>query len=428
MNILSKILKDEFNIENVKIENIVMDSRDIIKNSLFFAINNGNSYIDKALEMGASLVIADNYEKEDLRVIKVKNTIETMQKIANLYRKKLNLKVIGITGSNGKTTTKDILYSLLSTKYKCKKTLGNYNNHIGVPFTILGCQDEDEVLVLEMGMSSFGEIDKLCRISEPNYGIVTNIGDSHLEFLKTRANVAIAKLELAKYIDQNHLILFGDDFYLKDKSGIKVGTDKSNDFQIENIQIMENATKFDLNKESYEISLNGIHNVYNAAIGIAIAKLFGLKYEEIKVGLNNIKITSGRFEKIEVEDNIYINDAYNASPISTKYALETFGNLYNDRVKIVCLGDMLELGENEINFHAETIKKAKDINFDKIFLYGDRMKKALEGLGKFENVTHFQNKEEIKDKITEIKGKKAILLKGSRGMKMEEILDRETER
>lgn len=428
MNILSKILKDEFNIENVKIENIVMDSRDIIKNSLFFAINNGNSYIDKALEMGASLVIADNYEKEDLRVIKVKNTIETMQKIANLYRKKLNLKVIGITGSNGKTTTKDILYSLLSTKYKCKKTLGNYNNHIGVPFTILGCQDEDEVLVLEMGMSSFGEIDKLCRISEPNYGIVTNIGDSHLEFLKTRANVAIAKLELAKYIDQNHLILFGDDFYLKDKSGIKVGTDKSNDFQIENIQIMENATKFDLNKESYEISLNGIHNVYNAAIGIAIAKLFGLKYEEIKVGLNNIKITSGRFEKIEVEDNIYINDAYNASPISTKYALETFGNLYNDRVKIVCLGDMLELGENEINFHAETIKKAKDINFDKIFLYGDRMKKALEGLGKFENVIHFQNKEEIKDKITEIKGKKAILLKGSRGMKMEEILDRETER
>lgn len=428
MNILSKILKDEFNIENVKIENIVMDSRDIIKNSLFFAINNGNSYIDKALEMGASLVIADNYEKEDLRVIKVKNTIETMQKIANLYRKKLNLKVIGITGSNGKTTTKDILYSLLSTKYKCKKTLGNYNNHIGVPFTILGCQDEDEVLVLEMGMSSFGEIDKLCRISEPNYGIVTNIGDSHLEFLKTRANVAIAKLELAKYIDQNHLILFGDDFYLKDKSGIKVGTDKSNDFQIENIQIMENATKFDLNKESYEISLNGIHNVYNAAIGIAIAKLFGLKYEEIKVGLNNIKITSGRFEKIEVEDNIYINDAYNASPISTKYALETFGNLYNDRVKIVCLGDMLELGENEINFHAETIKKAKDINFDKIFLYGDRMKKALEGLGKFENVTHFQNKEEIKDKITEIKEKKAILLKGSRGMKMEEILDRETER
>ena len=428
MNILSKILKDEFNIENVKIENIVMDSRDIIKNSLFFAINNGNSYIDKALEMGASLVIADNYEKEDLRVIKVKNTIETMQKIANLYRKKLNLKVIGITGSNGKTTTKDILYSLLSTKYKCKKTLGNYNNHIGVPFTILGCQDEDEVLVLEMGMSSFGEIDKLCRISEPNYGIVTNIGDSHLEFLKTRANVAIAKLELAKYIDQNHLILFGDDFYLKDKFGIKVGTDKSNDFQIENIQIMENATKFDLNKESYEISLNGIHNIYNAAIGIAIAKLFGLKYEEIKVGLNNIKITSGRFEKIEVEDNIYINDAYNASPISTKYALETFGNLYNDRVKIVCLGDMLELGENEINFHAETIKKAKDINFDKIFLYGDRMKKALEGLGKFENVTHFQNKEEIKDKITEIKGKKAILLKGSRGMKMEEILDRETER
>ena len=277
-------------------------------------------------------------------------------------------------------------------------------------------------------MSSFGEIDKLCRISEPNYGIVTNIGDSHLEFLKIRANVAIAKLELAKYIDQNHLILFGDDFYLKDKFGIKVGTDKSNDFQIENIQIMENATKFDLNKESYEISLNGIHNIYNAAIGIAIAKLFGLKYEEIKVGLNNIKITSGRFEKIEVEDNIYINDAYNASPISTKYALETFGNLYNDRVKIVCLGDMLELGENEINFHAETIKKAKDINFDKIFLYGDRMKKALEGLGKFENVTHFQNKEEIKDKITEIKGKKAILLKGSRGMKMEEILDRETER
>ena len=213
MKILTEILQQKYNLLNLKeIANVVMDSRKVKENSLFFAINNGNNYIDEVLEKGATLVIADNYLGSDKRVIKVEDTIVAMQELARDYRMALKLVIIGITGSNGKTTTKDMVYSVLSQKYRCKKTEGNYNNHIGLPFTILQLEDGDEIAVLEMGMSGFGEIDKLCEISSPDYGIITNIGDSHLEFLKTRENVFKAKGEMIKYISEENLIVYGDDF------------------------------------------------------------------------------------------------------------------------------------------------------------------------------------------------------------------------
>ena len=159
-----------------KIENIIMDSRKVQKGDLFFAINNGNKYINEVLEKGASIVVADNYLGDDKRVFKVLNTVEFMQKFAKEYREALGLKVIAITGSNGKTTTKDMIYSVLSRKYRTKKTEGNYNNHIGLPFTILQLEEKDEIVVLEMGMSDFGEIDLLSSIAKPDIGVITNIG------------------------------------------------------------------------------------------------------------------------------------------------------------------------------------------------------------------------------------------------------------
>lgn len=425
MNILLSILNKKFGIEKLgikKIKNVVMDSRKIEKNSLFFAINNGNSYIQSVLDNGAAMVVADNYHGDDKRVIKVEDTIVAMQEIAKEYRKALDLKIVAITGSNGKTTTKDIVYSVLKEKYRCRKTLGNYNNHIGVPYTILQCDEQDEVLILEMGMSNFGEIDLLCKIALPDYGIITNIGDSHLEFLKNRENVCKAKTEMLKYIDPQSTILFGDDYYLKNIPGIKVGCGNNNDFQIKNIIDNENGVSFEIGDEKYFLPLNGTHNAFNAAMAVVVAKLFKMDYMSINKGLEALEISAMRFQKIEKGEIVYINDAYNASPISMDYSLETFSNLFNDKIKIAALGDMLELGEKEIEYHRHVVNKAISLNIDKIFLYGQRMKEALGALEDKKRVFHFDSKDDIAKQIESISGSRAVLLKGSRGMRMEEII------
>ena len=413
-------IREQLNLD--KIENIIMDSRKVQKGDLFFAINNGNQYINEVLEKGASIVVADNYLGDDKRVFKVPNTVEFMQKFAKEYREALGLKVIAITGSNGKTTTKDMIYSVLSRKYITKKTEGNYNNHIGLPFTILQLKEKDEVVVLEMGMSGFGEIDLLSSIAKPDIGVITNIGDSHLEFLKTRENVFKAKTELLNYVFSENTYIIGDDQYLKNVAGNKIGFNRENNFVIEDFIDSNDGMSFKVENSEYILNLNGKHNALNAGMAIAIGKRFGLTSEEIKEGLKNLHLTPMRFQKIEKEDVIYINDAYNASPISMEYSLNTFDKLYNNMKKIVVLGDMLELGEKEIEFHREVIEKALSIKCDKIYLYGERMKKAYDLLEKNDKIRCFNNKEDIVKLIASETEKVAVLLKGSRGMKLEEII------
>ena len=413
-------IREQLNLD--KIENIIMDSRKVQKGDLFFAINNGNKYINEVLEKGASIVVADNYLGDDKRVFKVLNTVEFMQKFAKEYREALGLKVIAITGSNGKTTTKDMIYSVLSRKYITKKTEGNYNNHIGLPFTILQLKEKDEIVVLEMGMSGFGEIDLLSSIAKPDIGVITNIGDSHLEFLKTRENVFKAKTELLNYVSSENTYIIGDDQYLKNVVGNKIGFSRENNFVIEDFIDSNDGMSFKVENSEYTLNLNGKHNALNAGIAIAIGKRFGLTSEEIKEGLKNLHLTPMRFQKIEKEDVIYINDAYNASPISMEYSLNTFDKLYNNMKKIVVLGDMLELGEKEIEFHREIIEKALSIKCDKIYLYGERMKKAYDLLEKNDKIRCFNNKENIVKLIANEIEKIAVLLKGSRGMKLEEII------
>lgn len=422
-NILDKIFGIKSVVEKNEIGYVVMDSRKVQKGDLFFAINNGNSYIDDVLEKGAALVIADNYKGNDKRVIKVEDTIKCMQELAKKYRHTLEVKVIAITGSNGKTTTKDMIYSVLSQKYVTAKTMGNLNNHIGVPFTILQLDEKCEAAVLELGMSGFGEIDLLSSIVEPDIGVITNIGDSHLEFLKTRENVFKAKTELVKYVSAENLIVFGDDPFLKDLNGIKVGYENNNNYQIKNFTDSDEGLYFEMEEKKYTVSLNGKHNCINTAMAIVIGKKMGVSYEEISNGLKNLELTPMRFQKIEKENIIYINDAYNASPISVGFSLETFDKLYNDALKITVLGDMLELGEKEIEYHENIIEKALIIHTDKIYLYGERMAKALKVIqGNKEKITHFTNKEDIKNILEKEHGKTAVLLKGSRGMKLEEII------
>ena len=422
---LNELLFEEFS-KKVQIKNVVMDSRKVTEGSLFFAINNGNSYVKDVLDKGVSLVIADNTDVKDERIVKVSNTIATMQDLATKYRKKLDIQVIGITGSNGKTTTKDIVYSLLSAKAKTLKTEGNYNNHIGLPYTLLNVTDEEKFVVLEMGMSSLGEIRRLGEISSPDYAIITNIGDSHIEFLKTRDNVFKAKTELLEFVNKENTFVCGDDEYLAKLDVNRIGFNDNNTHKIESYEFSDKGSKFVLDGKEYKISLLGKHNISNTAIAIELAKKIGLTDEEIQSGLKEIKISNMRFQEIKIGEDIYINDAYNASPTSMKAAIDTLNEIYNDKYKIAILGDMLELGENEVDYHIDVLNYLLDKKIKLIYLYGERMKKAYDIFMKSKSEEYrfwyYPRKEGIVESLKNIRMEKVILLKASRGTALEDII------
>ena len=425
---LNELLFEEFS-KKVQVKNIVMDSRKVTEGSLFFAINNGNSYIKDVLDKGASLVIADNTDVVDERIVKVSDTVATMQDLATKYRNKLDIQVVGITGSNGKTSTKDIVYSLLSKKAKTLKTEGNYNNHIGLPYTLLNVTDEEKFVVLEMGMSSLGEIRRLGEISNPDYAIITNIGDSHIEFLKTRDNVFKAKTELLEFVDKEDTFVCGDDVYLAKLDVNKIGFNEENNYRIESYEFSDKGSKFTLDGKEYQMSLLGKHNISNTAIAIELAKKIGLGEEEIEEGLKDIKISGMRFQEIRVGEDIYINDAYNASPTSMMAAIDTLNEIYNDKYKIAILGDMLELGEDEVKYHVEVLNYLLDKKIKLIYLYGERMKKAydifMKNKSEEHRFCHYSTKEEIVESLKSIKMEKVILLKASRGTALEDIIVKE---
>ena len=422
---LNELIFDEFS-KKVKIKNVVMDSRKVTEGSLFFAINNGNSYVKDVLDKGASLVIADNTDVKDERIVKVSDTVASMQDLATKYRKKLDVQVVGITGSNGKTTTKDIVYSLLSVKAKTLKTEGNYNNHIGLPYTLLNVTDEERFVVLEMGMSSLGEIRRLGEISSPDYAIITNIGDSHIEFLKTRDNVFKAKTELLEFVNKENTFVCGDDEYLAKLDVNRIGFKDTNTHKIESYEFSDKGSKFILDGKEYEMSLLGKHNISNTAIAIELAKKIGLTDEEIENGLKEIKISNMRFQEIKMGEDIYINDAYNASPTSMKAAIDTLNEIYNDKYKIAILGDMLELGENEVDYHIDVLNYLLDKKIKLIYLYGERMKKAYDIFMKSKSEEYrfwyYPTKEGIVESLKNIRMEKVILLKASRGTALEDII------
>ena len=426
MNKLTEIITKVLSLKekNINISGVKMDSRKIEKGDVFFALNNGKNYIADVLEKGASLVVCDDKKWENNeKVAVVEDTLSAMQKIANEYRKSLSVKIIGIVGSNGKTTTKDIIYSILSSKYKCRKTEGNYNNHIGVPYTILQLKEDDEFSVVEMGMSSRGEIKALCDIALPDYGVITNIGDSHLEFLLNRENVFIEKSEIKNYVSSENLILFGDDYYLKNLEGIKTGFGDSNEYIIKNYEEKENGVNFKIDGEEYFFGMNGKHNCINAAMGVTVGKRIGLSAEEIRKGLKDCSVTSMRFQKIEKNGIKYINDSYNASPISMKYSLETLNNAYRGISKIAVLADMGELGKDELKYHEEVLKYALSLDIEKIIILGEIMKEAAKSLENKEKLIIAETKEEIKNIIRKDFADRVILLKGSNFNHLWEIME-----
>lgn len=455
-DIIKKNNKNWTKLQGLNINKVVMNSKNIKKGDLFIAIRGGNNFVNEALSKGAYAVYDDDRIGIDLdnedKAFLVEDTVLFIQEFAKKWRENLNLKVIGITGSNGKTTVKDMVYHLLKIKYKGKKTEGNYNNHIGLPFTLLCSEPEDEFIILEMGMSDFNEIDLLGRISSPDISVITNIGESHLEFLKTKENVFKAKTEIIPHTKET-LIINGDDVYLKNMEDTQVNIirvlkkkeegiyQKDSDFYYGDIEFDEEGTDFLLQyydkicqypvKTNYRTNVLGIHNVLNLVLSIAVAKQFSIEDSLIEKAVMNIIMTDMRFQKIEKEETIYINDAYNASPMSMRRSLETFSGLYNDREKIVVLGDMLELGEQEKKFHEDLYDILTETATRRIYLYGPRMRTLYEKLQKNRDteglrnkeIEYFVDKEGIKKELKKIGKEKAVLVKASRGMKLEEIIE-----
>lgn len=403
------------------------DTRSIIPNSLFFALNgenfDGNKFAKQALEKGASVAIIDNPKYSSDNTILVDNTLDTLQKLANYYRKQNNFKVFALTGTNGKTTTKELINSVLSKKYKSHATQGNFNNHIGVPLTILSTPPDTEVLVVEMGANHIGEIEQLCKIAEPDYGLITNIGKAHLEGFGSFDGVKKAKSELYKYlIEKNGLILYNsNDAILTDLASnyantITYGSKDSHCHLIENV--FDKGLKVKLYVDGEDVTLStqlfGEYNVLNILAAIKTGLLFHIPIDLIKDAIINYTPQNNRSQIIYTKrNNTLILDSYNANPSSMKAAIKSF-NAITSSDKILILGEMKELGNESANEHKELIHLAHEIMPKKTYLIGEEFVKCENNCEMFlatQDVAEHLRNNPINNSV--------ILVKGSRANKLE---------
>lgn len=426
--------------EEINFNKLCIDTRKIEKNNVFLAIKgsnfNGNDFAVKALEQGASIVIIDevkfNLKEVENKgtVIKVRDTREALLNLAKFYREKLGLKVVGVTGSTGKTSTKDLIAALLSDKYKVFKTKGNFNNDIGLPLMILELTSEFDVAVLEMGMSSLGEIELLASVARPNIAVITNIGLSHIENLKTQENILKAKMEICTFFNkENTLIINAEDKLLQNISSNvfkvkKIGYNHEYDVYASNIILREEETEFLAHAFGEEAVFNlpmaGKHNVLNTMLAIEVAKCLNVSFKQMLKGLENLEATSMRLQVIKKEGLTIINDCYNASPDSMRSSLDVLSAYKNCR-RIAILGDMYELGDESERAHFEVGEYAKD-KVDILIVIGRYIKNFKDGFNN-DNIIMYNTKEEcIKELKSIVKKDDVVLVKASRGVKLEDVV------
>ncbi len=414
--------------EELKSSNFLVDidSRKIRKGSIFFGIKgnnfNGNEFIRDALKNGSRLAITDDENQnfsDNHNVIKVSNSLTTLQELSKFHRKKCNAKVIGITGSNGKTTTKELIYSVISSNFKTICTPGNFNNHIGLPLSLFEIRHDTEFAIIEMGANNFGEIAFLTSLCEPDYGYITNFGKAHLEGFIDIDGVIKAKTELYEWIIKNDktLLINGED-----KNQKKFDNHKHIIFgHSENFHFCfrENNNDFvnvGLGDYLFETKLYGTYNYSNVCAAIALGLEFGIDKNQINQSLKSYKPKNNRSEIIKIGGKTIVLDAYNANPSSVEEAIKSFSILEGD--KAIILGDMYELGEESSIEHKKIIKLCEDNIDSKCIFIGEEFYNFSNNE---QNSNFFKNKSDFFNSNMEI-DEKNILIKGSRGMKMEEIL------
>lgn len=425
---------------DVVIETISKDSRVIENNCMYVALKgdrfDGHDFIEGACQKGAVAVMSEREnESYNVPALIVKDCKIAMGDIARYYRQSIKgLKVVGITGSVGKTTTKDMVASVVSQQFKMIKTQENYNNDIGVPITIYTINEDTEVAVVEMGMNHFDEMDYLSSVALPDIGVITNVGVSHIENLGSQEGILKAKCELFNHMQEKApKILNGDDRYLKSVSDkyeniVYCGLEKGSDIYADNIvekglegisaTIHTKAFDFDVN-----VPIAGRHMLQNAVIATAVGVELGISPDKIKAGIENFKLSSNRMDKFNSRGYTIINDVYNANPQSVKAGLDVLANC--EGASCCVLGDMFELGENAPAYHAEVGRYAAQKAIDTIVCIGELSKHMYNEAVKSANAIYFENKEEFISKIDEVLPKGAtILVKASRGMHFEKIIDK----
>lgn len=439
--------------ENHICKNFSKDTRNIKKDDTYIGIKgekfNGNEFWKDALEKGAKTVIVENIDfkaeelekYKDKNIILVENTLEALYKIASYKRSLYNIPVVAITGSVGKTSTKDIIANVVCQKYKTLKTEGNNNNNIGLPLTILRLEDH-EALVIEMGMNHFKEISLLTNIAKPTISVITNIGTSHIGNLGSRENILKAKLEILEGMENPILIINNDNDLLnswntsKKDENIKTytyGIENDSDLIAKDINIKDNGSDFNIYSKSkklhIEVPVSGKHFVYNAICASLVGKILNIDDEKIQKGIKEFELTKKRMDIIKLQENItIINDSYNASYESMKASIEYLSSISGKR-KIAVLGDMFELGEYSEEFHKKVGEEVAKNNIDILICSGSNSKyivdKAVElGMNK-EAVFYMNNINQVTEKLEEIlQNGDCVLVKASNGMRFFDIVEK----
>jgi len=409
---------------------ICIDSRVCEPNSLFFALKgenfNANAFALSALENGCRYAIIDEAEyKLDDRFILVENVLETLQNLATFHRRQLATPILSITGSNGKTTTKELISAVLSEKYNILYTLGNYNNHIGVPLTLLRLKPEHEIAVVEMGANAQREIGKLCEIARPNFGIITNVGKAHLEGFGGVEGVKKGKGEMYHYIARSGKLIFIN----KNNASLvemakNAGLENKMLGYIEGKEIAHSSpfleVECQLKSGIFKINTNlvGTYNVENVLAAATIGNYFSVSDEQIVRGIENYVPNNNRSQLTETPNNKLIVDAYNANPTSMSAAIKNFAQVEAEN-KLLILGDMFELGEDSAMEHQEIVDLLEANGFDRVFLVGKEFAKTKNHFQTFENTSEllqYIEKETVKNYC--------ILIKASRGIKLETIIEK----
>lgn len=429
---------------------VVIDSREIEKDGVFIAVkgerSDGHSYIAQVFEKGALGVICERVpENAAGPFILVKSSLQALKDIAECYRRVLRIPFVGITGSVGKTSTKEFIASVLSQRFRVLKTAGNYNNEIGLPLTVMKIRPQHETAVLEMGISEFGEMHRLSRIARPDVCVITNIGQCHLENLHTRDGILKAKSEIFDYMSpQAHIFLNGDDDKLctvQEVKGIRpvfFGLSKQNAYyadEIENRGLFGTRCRIHTPQGDFEaqIPLPGPHMVYNALAAAAVGMSMGIGMEQVQAGIVSVKPVGGRSNIIRLEDRTIIDDCYNASPVSVRGALELLSSAATRRVAI--LGDMFELGEHERELHREIGVYAAQGKCDVLIGVGtlteelcDAARETLKDVPHSSDreirILHFDTLEELENELPAVlKPEDTILVKASHGMGLAHVVE-----
>ena len=401
---------------NQGIQGVSIDSRDIKSQNLFIPFKgehvDGHQYVAQALRdgAGASFYQKGTFLDENVEgpIIWVDDTLTALQQLAKAYLEFVNPQVIAVTGSNGKTTTKDMIESVLKPQFKVKKTQGNYNNEIGMPLTILELDIDTEISILEMGMSGFHEIEFLSNLAEPDIAVITNIGESHMQDLGSREGIAKAKSEITVGLKPGGLFIYdGDEPLLKPYVNqlsnvdlVSIGKHSTNSLVSQIESINNDGIAFTINEEErFELPILGEHNMKNATIAIAVGKRMKLSYDTIFNNLREVQLTGMRMQQYHTSDNsLVINDAYNASPTSMKAAIDTLA-VMNGR-KILVLGDVLELGPNSQIMHEQVGEYLNGKDIDTLFTFGEESQYISNVGNQYVNhMEHFENKQKLIETI-----------------------------